>query len=158
MASLELIAENCAYAANMAAALLGTWPFTRTITGYPEMRGTAQFHEFQASPSSLLYREELLFPAPNGELLPGHREYLYKFLPGLTADEPTLTIYFVRGAVVGELFMQLSFKNNCANGSHLCYLDLYKGMFELLSPQHLRITYSITGPKKDHRIVTDYLR
>jgi len=135
--------------------LLGAWHLRRSITGFSVMTGEAHLSPIQDEPSALLYRETLKFPAPNGELLSGFREYIYRF------DDSQLALYFSNSGKQSGLFMKLDSSSPSEgelSGSHLCKADLYKGELSVIDQNQFRIRYTVTGPKKNHVLETLYSR
>ncbi|HMO02752.1 MAG TPA: DUF6314 family protein [Oligoflexia bacterium] len=138
--------------------LIGEWQLSRNISGniYPmELLGRASFKNCG---DYLFYREEFKVPTPIGEILNGTREYQYYF------NNDQLAIYFSSMGVRGGLFLSLKLStNNGINGTkgsgvHHCGSDRYDAEFNFLTYDNFKITYKVSGPKKDYTMITKYKR
>lgn len=58
----------------------------------------------------------------------------------------------------GTPFHELTVQNNAASADHLCGEDHYNGAYAFLSDAEWRVTWTVSGPRKDYTSVTTYKR
>ena len=58
----------------------------------------------------------------------------------------------------GRLFHHLDLRTGCWSAEHRCGADLYRGRFRALAPDAWRMSWQITGPRKDLRLKTWFQR
>ncbi len=130
--------------------LQGAWALTRSIEDRRagqagRLDGTAVF---APQGEGLIYREYGLLRLGAFEG-PAKRVYRYGF------SEPQ------RAEVAfedGSLFHSLELSEAGWRVEHRCRHDLYRGLFRLAAPGAWEAVWLVTGPRKDHRLVTRYIR
>ncbi|MFD7921986.1 DUF6314 family protein [Streptomyces sp. NPDC059740] len=82
----------------------------------------------------------------------GPAERTLQFLPGEQAG--TVDVRFGDG----RPFHDLDLRHGHHLAGHPCAADHYRGEFEVLGPHRWRTVWRVSGPAKDLRLVTEYLR
>lgn len=136
--------------------LEGPWCLSRRIE--PDgatMRGTAQFT--RVSPDVLSYEETGWLTLGNGNVLQSTRRYRFR------AQQDGMVIDFDDGPDAGKIFVTLTFATTAttdmvAADRHHCGDDVYAVQYKLRLPHAYDTVVSVTGPKKDYRITTQYVK
>ena len=103
---------------------------------------------FSDSPDGLSYREE-------GELVvPGYRGSAWRCYDYRLPQPHRAEVFFPGGAA----FHDLDLKQGSWAVTHACGDDLYRGRFEALSSDALKIAWRVVGPRKDLVIDTQLKR
>lgn len=142
-------------------ALKGEWSFKRIIEGHGSMQGmasvvTAPAEEFFGREERLLhYREKGRLLLTGGEEFESEREYLFD------RSDNGFAVYFKE--TPRRLFHTISLERQdgglLRGGSvHWCHDDVYKTLYEFLPDGQFVIQHDVTGPRKDYRIFTKYVR
>ena len=135
---------------DLRAYLAGPWAFLRRLDDrrLKQPGSIVGWAAFQLDGEGLVYREEgrLWFGGAQGRAT---RRYLYRFAGPDRAD-----VAFEDGRPFHRLCLS---DGHCAV-EHLCEQDLYRGFFEALGANTLRVRWQVEGPRKNYRLNTDYLR
>ena len=130
--------------------LSGRWAFLRRLDDRRLMQpgSIVGWATFEPDDEGLVYREEgcLWFGGARGATT---RSYRYHF------SEPE------RAEVAfedGRPFHRLCLSDGRCAVEHICGDDNYRGAFEALGANALRVCWQVEGPRKDYRLTTDYLR
>ncbi len=135
---------------DLKAFLQGTWRLSRTM----EDRRAGQRGRFDGQAvfapqgEGLVYRERGLLRLGTFED-PAERVYRYGFSAPARAE-----VAFEDGS----RFHSLELSEAGWRVEHRCRNDLYRGLFRLASPGAWEAVWLVTGPRKDHRLVTRYTR
>lgn len=129
----------------------GLWKINRTIIhnnpySHVEISGTASFSLHN---DVLLYHEKANLKNLTQYETYGYRRYRYIY----DQNAQKLFKYFDDG----KLFYELHFENGSASGHHLCNDDTYSAKYQFLSDKNFSLSYEVQGPKKDYRILTEYV-
>jgi len=125
--------------------LAGTWRIARRIIGTnTRFEGIATL---TPDGDALAYREDGMLHH-NGKSTPAFRRYVYR------QSDYALAITHPDGAA----FLDLVFDNGEARARHLCGADTYDALFRFYADGHWVTAYDISGPHKNHRIVTRLAR
>lgn len=122
--------------------LEGSWSVSRTFNN-GTFTGKATFREQDSQ--TLHYREDGTMVL-NGSSNQAYREYLYKL------ENEGITAYFCE--TPPRLFHHLVFRDEKAEGIHVCDRDTYKAEYYFESPEKFTLTYVVKGPEKDYSIFT----
>lgn len=141
--------------------LKGSWRLTREITQLDKMiitmEGEASFCPLPNHPNRLEYHETVtLYDHKQQTSSEAFQTYFYEF----NEEHNSLTKFFRDGRMFYQLMQT---KDNFITGSHLCKQDLYHALYEFHPHSHQTLTnftctYNVTGPYKNHRIVSQYVR
>ncbi len=135
---------------DLKAFLQGTWRLSRTMEDRRAgQRGRLDGQAvFAPAGAGLVYRERgmLRLGAFTG---PAERVYRYGFARPQRAE-----VAFEDGS----LFHSLELSEAGWRVEHRCRNDLYRGLFRLAAPGAWEAVWLVTGPRKDHRLVTRYNR
>ncbi len=135
---------------DLKAFLQGVWELTRTREDRRAgQRGRLDGQAvFAPAGAGLVYRERgmLRLGAFTG---PAERVYRYGFARPQRAE-----VAFEDGS----LFHSLELSEAGWRVEHRCRNDLYRGLFRLAAPGAWEAVWLVTGPRKDHRLVTRYTR
>jgi hypothetical protein len=136
-------------AADLGAWFRGRWSVRRAINGDAgRFTGTAEFTR-QDSGATRWHE--------SGELTLGaHRGPAWRTLelgPGGDRDGPWLVRFDD-----GRPFHDLDLSAGLWEPEHLCGPDVYRGRYEVLGADRLRVTWQVTGPGRADTIVSDYRR
>ncbi|MDG1436200.1 MAG: DUF6314 family protein [Rickettsiaceae bacterium] len=132
--------------------LPGKWSITRNFISLPQSLhkthialGHATFTASEDDSNLLLYSEKITM----SDSIIGTQEYSYRY------DEinHSLSKYFSDG----RLFYIIDTSNGKASGYHLCIKDIYKSEY-IFDNDQFSITYFITGPSKNCKIITKYTK
>lgn len=141
-------------AAQIFAALPGSWSLARDIPGFGRMAGTAEFVEESAG--NLLYRETVEVITAGGGRFDGTRAYRYEL-----ADDG-IAVRFADPRRAGRDYVRLVFEDGLegpfALGIHYCGQDIYRHVMTWICSERFRTEIAVTGPRKDDRLLTDYRR
>ena len=173
--------ENLFVAAAIFRSLQGLWQLSRTYTSrlpeYPSgpSSGTAEFIPRKSSAQSsathrieYLYSEKTLLTTSRGLQLQGTQQYIYQY----DEDLDKLQVYFTKRDeefALDYLFHQINISPPQGNFSpwqatshHLCTPDTYDVAYEFhFQGSNLltfKISYEVTGPRKDYSMETVYTR
>lgn len=132
--------------------LIGKWKIEREISapdGTPKgkMWGSGFFDLYEGN--QLLYNEQLCHATEHDELLFATKFYRYQF------GEEALSIFFYREEE-GRLFMKLPLDQ--LKGQAQCLQDNYTLQWNWINPDTFLTRYTITGPKKNTIIESEYKR
>lgn len=148
----------------------GEWSLHRTISDGTYMTGKAVL--IKKIDQTLGYKEKGLFHTQRG-ILDFFQHYIFVLSPLLHPHyEPahdqrnehipfTLSLYFPPKKEIEKdsshkrLFMQFSPQGK---GIHSCQNDLYQGSFNIMNKGSFALSFTVKGPRKDHRIHTLYTR
>jgi hypothetical protein len=130
--------------------LVGHWLVEREILGSSGARvgtfdGTATVGPRDGE---LLYREEGVLD------LGAHRGPAERVLHYRPAGTARVDVHFDHGG----FFHDVDLSTGWWQVGHPCRNDLYRGEYRVLGPGHWQQRWSVTGPAKDHTIVTDFRR
>lgn len=135
---------------DLKAYLSGPWAFLRRLDDSRLMQpgSIVGWAAFDPDGEGLAYREEgrLWFGGAQGAAT---RSYLYRF-----AGPDRAEIEFEDG----RPFHRLCLSDGRCSVEHRCGKDHYRGSFEALGANTLRVCWQAEGPRKDYRLATDYLR
>lgn len=132
--------------------LIGKWNISRILSGVDgtpqgSMRGIGQFELYEGS--QLLYQEQLWHETKHEEILFATKFYRYHFGPN------ELSIYFYKEEE-NRLFMTLPLVE--MKGEALCKQDHYHLQWDWINEDYFLTRYTITGPKKDTIIESEFKR
>jgi len=136
--------------ADLRSFLLGPWRLARAID---DRRGGQR--GFVRGQASFTARQDGLGYVETGRLRlgahsgPAHQSYLYAF--------PEVGRAEVRFAD-GRAFHVLDLAEGRWACTHRCGADLYRGSFEVASPNMLRVRWTVAGPRKDFVSLSRYRR
>ena len=135
---------------DLKAFLQGTWRLSRTIEDRRAgQRGRLDGQAvFAPQGEGLVYRERGLLRLGAFED-PAERVYRYGFSRPQRAE-----VAFEDGSP----FHSLELSESGWWVEHRCRNDLYRGLFRLAAPGAWEAVWLVTGPRKDHRLVTRYNR
>jgi len=137
---------------NLKAYLSGPWAFLRHLDDRRLMQpgSIVGWAAFDPDGAGLVYREQgrLWFGGAQGEAT---RCYLYRFTE---PEQAAAEVAFEDG----RLFHRLCLSDGRCSVEHRCNDDRYRGTFEALGANTLRVCWQAEGPCKDYRLTTDYLR
>ncbi len=135
---------------DLKAFLQGTWRLSRTMEDRRAgQRGRLDGQAvFAPQGEGLVYREHGLLRLGAFEG-PAERVYRYGFSRPQRAE-----VAFEDGS----LFHSLELSEAGWRVEHRCRNDLYRGLFRLAAPGAWEAVWLVTGPRKDHRLVTRYNR
>lgn len=128
----------------------GAWSLEREIrdaAGEPvgSFTGTARFC---AEPAALTYREQ-------GELrLGGHRGPAQRALRYVVTGPGQAEVYFD----YGDFFHALDLRTGSWQAGHPCRDDFYRGTYRVLGPDRFEQRWQVSGPTKNHELVTVFDR
>lgn len=129
----------------------GAWSLHRQSTDGAEMLGQATITRDN---EHYLYEESGELTLPTGERLLFNRTYCW------VGDGATLRIFFDRAC--RNLFLHLipvfDRTNYIGRASHKCGDDFYDAEFTFEGGQAFRTTYSVSGPRKDYVLTSEYRR
>ena len=135
---------------DLRAYLAGPWAFLRHLDDrrLQQPGSIVGWATFEPEGAGLVYREEgrLWFGGDRGTAT---RSYRYRFY-----DPDRAEVEFEDGRPFHRLCLSAG---RCAV-EHLCGGDRYRGVFETLGANTLRVRWRVEGPRKDYRLTTDYLR
>jgi hypothetical protein len=136
---------------DLRAFLTGAWRIARTLhdarVGQDgSLEGTA---EFTPRPDGGLNYLETGILRLGDHVGPAEQTYLYAF------PTPDHAEVFRRD---GSPFHALDLCTGHAEATHQCGADLYRGSFQVTGPDSWTAEWSVTGPRKDYRMLTRYNR
>ncbi len=134
--------------------LIGKWKIRREIsapdgTSKGRMWGSGFFDMYDGA--QLLYQEQMCHEMQNEELLLATKFYRYHFMP------EQLSIYFYQEEE-GRLFMTLPILDRELKGHAECKSDSYFLQWNWINPDCFLMSYSISGPKKNIIIESEFKR
>jgi len=137
--------------ADLRAYLAGAWEIRRDLDDRRRgqrgrFEGTADFTA--GDEGALDYREEGLLALGGFETL-AHQSYSYTF--------PAPHLAEVRFAD-GRPFHALDLRAGGWEAEHLCVADLYRGRFRAEGPERWSVTWTVSGPRKDHVLESRFTR
>ncbi|MFE0024874.1 DUF6314 family protein [Amycolatopsis sp. NPDC059021] len=135
---------------DLAAYLTGTWRLTRDIvtTGGADAGAVTGTATFTPAEDVLIYDEE-------GELrLGGFVGPVTRTLHYRLARPERADVHFDHGG----FFHDLDLSTGRWSTEHPCRADRYHGEFHILDDGHWRQEWTVTGPAKDHVIVSRFAR
>lgn len=132
--------------------LIGKWKISRTLSSLDGaaqglMQGIGQFELYEGS--QLLYQEQLWHTTEHEDILFATKFYRYHF----SLDQ--VSIYFYKEEN-NRLFMTVPLKE--MRGEALCNQDRYTLKWDWISEDHFFTHYTITGPKKNTLIESEFKR
>jgi hypothetical protein len=135
--------------------LQGEWTFVRDVPGKATMTGRARIAP--TGEGRARYDETARVLLADGNTLTGSQSYRYRRLP---APANGFDVLF---AETGELFERLDFRSTPegslrADAEHLCPPDRYLSNFILDPEDRLSVEHTVTGPKKNYVVRTEYRR
>jgi hypothetical protein len=135
--------------------LQGEWTFIREVPGKATMTGRARIAP--TGQAYARYDETARVRLADGNTLTGSQSYRYRRLP------PPANGFDVLFAETGELFERLDFRSAPdgslrADAVHDCPPDHYVSHFTLDAEDHLAVEHTVTGPKKNYVVRTEYRR
>lgn len=127
---------------------VGTWQLSRTI----EQRDGARFlfvgeAHFTWRDTHLLYQEAGQVTAPNGNVMPAQRSYIWQQLAAGKFD-----------VLFDDKRYFHSFSAETPNAEHLCGDDHYKVSYTFVSWPIWTSTWQVKGPRKDYEMRSRYVR
>jgi hypothetical protein len=134
--------------ANLADFLIGDWRIDRQILDagggqVGSFTGLGRFHPDTEVHGLLRYVE-------HGTMaLDSHRGPAFRRL-GYHVDGPVARVVFDDG----RFFHDLDLRDGVYEVEHPCRADRYRGRFEVVSERTWRHDWTVTGPRKDHRVRT----
>ncbi len=140
----------------------GNWTFNRTIYTdngailHATANGSASFEKDNADDTKLIFAEKgQLVLIQTGQTSAFYKNYIYRF-----ADE--LYVYFNDGVDAGKLYQCYNYDmvNNeiTPTDRHICASDNYNASYKITDRNNYRLQQTISGPKKDFIIITDFCR
>lgn len=128
----------------------GVWTISRQITDMRILEsGTLQGEaEFTPTDAGLHYHERGTLVFAGGAPVLAERSYQWTF----TED----AVHVAHGD--GTPFHSFALTGGPEATPHLCGEDMYRGVYSFVSFPDWRVTWSVTGPRKNYRSVTDYSR
>ena len=147
---MALADDSLSGVADLRAFLAGGWNLSRTIddrrTGQRgTLEGTATF---APEGDGLVYREEGVLELA-GYRGPVMQAYRYRFPAPHRAE-----VAFRDGG----LFHALDLSRGVWAAEHVCADDLYRGDFRVEGPDRWRVSWTVTGPRKDQTLISRYVR
>lgn len=129
---------------------MGTWKISRQITDFRilesgHLEGRAQF---TSQDSGLFYHERGALTFAGGAPIVAERAYFWTF-----SDTDVFVAYDD-----GAPFHSFSLAADHAATPHLCGDDLYTGTYSFVGFPDWQVTWSVKGPRKDYRSITQYTR
>ena len=141
--------------ASMFAWMLGSWTFSREISGYASVRGEASVTP--EGEDAARYEETAWVSLVRGGTLKARQCYLYRRL--------ALPVhgFEVRFCETEELFERLEFREEAggvlrARARFLCGDDVYESEYAVDAEGRLLVEHAVRGPRKDYRVRTTYER
>ncbi len=135
--------------------LEGTWHFTRRISHYGQMQGTATFRKAPSNGNQLHYREDGQLQSNDGTSMTAFREYNYRLENGV------ISVYFTDQKLFHTLIFDQTASDHTtitATATHLCECDTYDATYTFKIPNEFFLRYTVKGPKKEFSIETIFQR
>lgn len=136
-------------AALVLADFAGSWDVTRRITDFlgadGSFTGTARF---DADDAGLAYHEQGWLRIGDGAALAAERRYLWR------GEGSLIAVHFDDS----RLFHRFDPRDGAPEARHDCAPDLYLATYEFADWPRWQVEWRVTGPRKDYRMVTRYLR
>lgn len=136
--------------------LCGRWQIRRTV--YPlngtiknRLKGVGYFQKI--ADDKLHYYERLQYYQSTQTALTANQSYYYVFTP------TQLKIYLSEQSTSATdvPFMVLDLQHNMS-GTAMCLADYYQLQWHWLTPTEFTMQYTVNGPRKQHRIVSEFKR
>lgn len=147
---MTLADESLLGVTDLRAFLAGGWKLSRTIDDRRAgQRGTLEGAAvFTPEGDGLVYREEgvLDLDGYRGSVMQAYR---YSFSAPHRAE-----VAFRDGG----LFHALDLSRGVWAAEHVCADDLYRGNFRVEGPDRWRVSWAVTGPRKDQTLISRYSR
>lgn len=128
----------------------GDWLINRAITDFRIMEtGTLEgVAGFVPDGEGLRYTERGTLRFAGGSPMVAERSYLWRF-----AGDAVFVAY-----ADGSPFHSFELTGGPEATPHLCGEDLYRGMYSFLRFPDWQVTWTVKGPRKNYRSVTQYRR
>jgi len=129
---------------------VGTWQITREITDFRILESGKLVGEatFARADGGLAYHEKGMLSFAGCAPMVAERRYFWTF-----TEEDVLVSYDD-----GSPFHSFACTGGPKSTPHLCGEDLYEGTYSFVRFPQWQVTWTVKGPRKNYRSVTQYAR
>lgn len=134
--------------------IAGVWAIRRTIRPHGRFTGLAEVRAMGGG--AFAWREAGDLRLAGGAVLKAERRYIYHVGP----EPGAIVIRFDDGPGAGELLHRFVFDGaaRTARHRHPCPPDVYDAKMTLIGADQFRLTYRVSGPRKDYVMTSSYRR